>query len=388
MGARREQVFLKGDNYVNNLLSLSAVMAARGQRDSALYYNQLALIAGCQAFNSPDLFDLPAPEDFGDWTIIYHVLSAKSELFRQAAAVEEDADLQQRYFDAAYRAIDLADAVHQKNLERLNLLRGGKTRALMLNVFTPYGSGLAAAHQRFQQTGAVEDAAKGFYYTQRMKAQRLWLSLLNSEATEFGNLDRSILEEERSLRVDISHYEDKIMDAKQRRDTAAVLKYRNDHLFHKKEALTALQRTLEEDYPDYFEAKYAFEPETAATLREVISEEELLVEYIFTDSALFVFTVAADQPLQFRSIAIDDQTVEEVETFQKMLQNSAMRRQSSREKFIRLSHRLYRQFVEPIEDQLAGKKRLLIIGDGMVNYVPFDVLLPRTRFRLLPNWTT
>ena len=373
--ARNEEPFLKGDNHMNVLGGLAEVLGKQGRLDSALHFNQLALIAGCREFDSQDVFDLPYPEDFGDWVTVYHTLSEKANLLRLMATQQENRQLEEEYFETAYRTIGLADAVHQRNLEKLNLLRGGKTRSLLQHVFTPYGSGLALAYERFQKTGSEEDVAQGFYYTQRMKAQRLWLSILKSEAADFGNLDRAMLEEEQNLRTEITYYESQVMEARQAGDTATMKKLQNDNLFYLKEELVALQRTLEENYPDYYEAKYAFRPETGESLRQVLNGDELVVEYIFTDSALYAFTMATDRPMEFRAIVIDDETVEQVEALQKMLQNSPMRRRSSRERFISLSHQLYKQFVEPIEDQLAGKERLLIIGDGMINYIPFDVLL-------------
>ena len=44
-------------------------------------------------------------------------------------------------------------------------------------------------------------------------------------------------------------------------------------------------------------------------------------------------------------------------------------------KFIRHSHALYQQFLQPLEEQLQGKERLIIIGDGISHYIPFEILL-------------
>ena len=136
-----------------------------------------------------------------------------------------------------------------------------------------------------------------------------------------------------------------------------------------------LQRKLEVEYPDYYESKYAFKPETSESLQKVLSEDDLLVEYAVTDSEVFIFTLAKDQPLQLQKVSLNNTIPSNINHFYSLLQNSSQMRKATRKKFISLSHQLYRQFLLPIEERISEKNRLVVIRDGITNYIPFEVLL-------------
>ena len=152
-------------------------------------------------------------------------------------------------------------------------------------------------------------------------------------------------------------------------------RYENKYLFKSRRAYSDLLHEMEVEYPEYFESKYAFAPETGESLQKTLKDNELLIEYMQANGAIHIFTVSKDQPLQVKRIPFHTLTVDRIESLHQMLQNSSMRRKSSREKFIALNYALYQQFLQPIEAQLAGKARLIIISDRWTNYVPFETLL-------------
>lgn len=91
----------------------------------------------------------------------------------------------------------------------------------------------------------------------------------------------------------------------------------------------------------------------------------------------FLFlTLAQNAPLQITAVPLSEGTNQQLIQLHKKLQNASWMRRSSREKWITQSHQLYQQFIQHIEEQLTGKDRLIIIGDGMTNYIPFETLLP------------
>lgn len=364
----------------NTMTGLADVYDQQGQRDSAFYYNQLAIIAACQTFENLDHMTLPTAEECVGDPQIFYVLNQKAEIF-QHAALDEQEPLQKRILlDNGLKTIDLMDEIYSENLKKINVLRGGQSKALVRQGFAPYQTGMNIAYQRHQLDQTEASIEKGFYFAQKIKAQQLWLSLLKSEATHFGNLDLSILEKERDLLADITQYERKAQEARQKEDFEAVRRIENDVLFHKQKEYTELQRSLENQYPEYFESKYAFTPENGSSLQKILAPEEILIEYVFTNSTLLIFTLTKERPLQLTKVPVDPEMPATLEKFHNKLQHSSMMRRSSREQFIQQSHQLYTQFIDPIESQIATKSRLLIIGDGLTNYIPFEALLPTDMF--------
>ena len=61
--------------------------------------------------------------------------------------------------------------------------------------------------------------------------------------------------------------------------------------------------------------------------------------------------------------------------YHKLLQSPALSRKDRRLQFIQLSNELYNFFIKPIEQNLSGKEKLIIVGDDLTYYLPFETLL-------------
>ena len=151
------------------------------------------------------------------------------------------------------------------------------------------------AYDLYQLDQSPEELAKGFYYTQKMKAQQLWLTQLKSEATGLVNSQRTT-GKEKSLLADIQFYEQKVLEANAIQDTAAINRYEDQSLFKSRKAYSDLLRTMEKDYPEYFESKYAFVPQTGERLQKTLAGNELMIEYMLAEGSLYAFTVLKTKP--------------------------------------------------------------------------------------------
>lgn len=343
--------------------------------DSALYHSHTAIKRGSVNFDTDDYYSLPKLEDIPFSHDFYKSCYLKSVAILKLAATETDAQLKDKSYAHVLAMIDLIDKFHAKNLKKVNLLFRSYSQTLIENSILPYRYGIVACHQRNVLNSNTKNTEQAFFFAQKMKAQQLWLTQLSSEASEYANLSPALLEKERDLRSDISYYEQLAFQAKVNNESALLDSLEGDILLAKREKYTAFLRELDAANPKYFEAKYAFVSEKGSTLQELITPNELLIEYVFADSALFMFTISKNQPMQLHSIPLDKKTMQRIKDYNTSLTNSTMLRPSSREKFINLSHQLYQQFLQPIQDQLVEKKRLIIIGDGVTNYIPFETLL-------------
>lgn len=127
------------------------------------------------------------------------------------------------------------------------------------------------------------------------------------------------------------------------------------------------------------ESTYSLLSEETAHLQKLLAPEEVLVNYVIADSQLLIYTLTQDRPLQLVQSRVHQSLEEKLAKIHRMLKGSNMVRRKSRESFIQLAHGLYQQLIAPIEDQLQNKSKLVIIGDGMTNYLPFEVLLKTPR---------
>ncbi len=355
--------------------SIAGIFESKHELDSALHYNQraLELVTYNEDLQESDI--LSSSQPIGSSLVTYSILNHRAKLLIQLATQSASLDQKESLQMEALSVYHLADQIHLQNLRKINLLRGAQSKAVIARSLDNFRDALAFCNELYQQEKDQKFLHEGFFFTQKMKAQQLWLSSLNSQAAAYSHVPSERLREERDLLHDIHYYENKVREARLDQDSAALAKYQYSYLLESRKKYTELVRKIEEENPEYFASKYAFQPETEQRLQALLEDHELLIEFVFSDSSIYAYTLSNRQALEVQNIPLNQTTTSQIDEFHRLLQKSSWMRRSNREKYIELSHQLYQQFISPIADQLEGKQRLIIIGDGMTNYIPFEALL-------------
>jgi CHAT domain-containing protein len=122
---------------------------------------------------------------------------------------------------------------------------------------------------------------------------------------------------------------------------------------------------------------------TSSTIQTLLEPDETLIEYYYQGDALYAFVVTRDR---VQGVKLNGTNLaKEVEAFRKALQDP----KSGDVK--ELSRNLYGRLIQPVAAQMTTK-RLLLVGHGMLHYLPFaalsngtDYLVDRYSIRLLPS---
>lgn len=355
--------------------SMAGIFESKNQLDSALHYNHRAMELATYDGNLQASDALPISQPIGSSLITYSILNQRAKLLIQLATESTPPNRKKSLQIEALSVYHLADQIHLQNLRKINLLRGAQSKALIERSLDNFRDALSFCNELYQEEHDPKFLHEGFFFTQKMKAQQLWLSSLNSQAATYSHVPSERLREERDLLHDIHYYENKVREARLAQDSVALAKYQYNYLLESRKKYTELIRKIEQENPEYFASKYAFQPETEQRLQDILEEHELLVEYVFSDSSIYAYTLSRQQVLKVHRIPLLKATTARISELHQLLQKSSWMRKSNREKYIQLSHQLYQQFIAPLVAQLEGKKRLIIIGDGMTNYIPFEALL-------------
>lgn len=347
--------------------------------DSSVYYTQKALIIATKTFNSYDLTQLPAVEDLKDITYMYAILKQLARCVEIRATLYGDEGEKKKALRTALAIMDLADQFHSRSLQQMNTLRAGQAAALIHRSLMIYHGSTVFCTYLNRLEPSADLIEKCFYYSQRMKAQKLWLVQLKEEANAMEGLPAAIQIHEKELLSDIQHYEKLVLKAQYEEDPSGVEHYRNNQLFQAQRAYETFQVQLEREYPKYFNHRFNFKPNSIAELQQTLKPDELLIEYLLSGYEQLAIVVQKGQAPQLITLSTLRKTCSQafsnIEQLHDLLQRSPMLRKTSRAKFVSLSHALYRHFLQPIEASLIGKKRLIIIGHDRINYVPFETLL-------------
>lgn len=360
----------------STLIHLAEIHQELGNLDSAFHYNQLALVCSCQEFQESAPIRSPSVEYCIYAPYIFNILHQKANMYQEAATYASSQEDKVALLEEGLSTIALLDELYTENLKQAHLLRDGQTKTLIHQREAPFRRGIELALQDYAIREERSSLEQSFCYAEKLKAQELSLSWLKHEAMNFGRVKQSVIRKEHDLLEDIIQFEKLIEEAHSRHDTSEAIRLEHDLLFCKKKEYTAFQRDLEEQYPEYRESKYAFTPESTSNLQQILASGELLINYVLLDSQLLIYTLTQDSGITLTQRPLPASLGDQLNEMHQMLKKSSMIRRKSREAFIHLANNLYLQLLAPIEDQLQGKSKLVIIGDDMTNYLPFEVLLP------------
>ena len=103
--------------------------------------------------------------------------------------------------------------------------------------------------------------------------------------------------------------------------------------------------------------------------KELLSDEQALVEYFFAESSLYVFVIDRNN-FTVKELPLPDNLEEDIKLF-----NSAIR-VSDQEAYSNLAFRLYNLVFKPVAE-LTNRKNLIVIPDGYLWQINFDLLLSK-----------
>jgi CHAT domain-containing protein len=235
-----------------------------------------------------------------------------------------------------------------------------------------------------------------FTNAERMKASSVFDRLSSQLAQENSLVPDSLSELERTLNFQITSQNEKLYNLRnsETQDNEEIAQA-DSTLFQLKKEREELIKFLETNYSDYYELKYAETTITAKQVQQKLKSNEVTIEYVLneTDSVpeLYAFFISKEE-IGFQKINIDFSFIKNVEESFRFMSNPGylFTRNDNSKEFSIAAYNLYTKLIGPFSDQILNKK-ITIIPDGKLNYLPFDALLtemPDTseviKFNLLP----
>lgn len=232
-------------------------------------------------------------------------------------------------------------------------------------------------NQAAEKARFYADAALNF--CERNRAIVLLDNLKDRRAKSFGNIPPTLLATERDLKSDIAFAQKELYDAPD-----SLKSSRQNALFEAKQAFSTFQKDLEKQFPKYFNLKYqSFTPLSIATLQSSLEDNTAAIEYFIADSSLttFVFSKNGFQIFEQKlppQYLIDFQQFRRSLSDEKWLSDSAT---AAKTAFLNNGFSLYQTLLATplafLKQQKDGQsiKRLRIIPDGALGYLPFEMLL-------------
>ncbi|HCO85038.1 MAG TPA: hypothetical protein DIT95_16130, partial [Arenibacter sp.] len=251
-----------------------------------------------------------------------------------------------------------------KTLDTLKPSFNSKADQLFLieDAFPLFESGLEAAYQLYASTSDDSLIDLAFRYSEKSKSVLLLEALLEAKATQFANIPNDVLERESELKSEITYLEKQIKNSE---TDQSDLK---DALFTLKEEYRQLVQKLEVDYKSYYDLKYNTTTVSLEVSQKSLSKHQLLISYFYGNKAIYAIALNRGKKEMFR-IPIDADLEANIKKVYQMLSDP----KSDVIALGNATYSIYELLLQPILNS-GDQKKLIIIPDGLLNYLPFSAL--------------
>jgi CHAT domain-containing protein len=242
---------------------------------------------------------------------------------------------------------------------------------------------ISASYELFQLTGQATYFNMAFENAGRAKAASLFDNVAEMQARENSLIPDSLLEQESRYNSNLAYYRERLFDETHSTspDSSKIAEFQQQ-IFRNEQRRTDLMASLESNFSEYYELKYKRRQLTIQDIQRSLKRNETLVEFVVNiedtsadSGSLYVFTISKEN-YQLRKEPFTSDTKNNIEILQRTLSttqflNSGLEQFKS---YCDASFSLYNKLLQP-SIEIIRDKRLTIIPDGILSYIPFEALL-------------
>ncbi len=337
-----------------------------GNYKQALRYYQQSLVSKVYSFSDSSVYANPSVEVLPDIDLL-DILKLKAQAFGQLAEQENKTE----NLKAALATLELATSYTERL--RTGYLYEGSKLQLAEREHEVYLAIVRIANSLYEISGDSKYMGIAFRYAEYGKYAVL-RELKNDEmAKGVAGIPDSIIDSERNLKQQIASLRMQVEDeSKLERPCISKIDGWNEQQFTLSQNLESLMQRLESNYPEYYRQKYSNQVISIPQLQKAMEEKEAILEYVLGDNELYTFTITRDTFLLLRQ-ETDSIFRSKLDFFIYALYSL---HSTGYFKYRDAAYILYQKLIAPVEPLLKGKN-LLIIPDGDLNRIAFEVLIDR-----------
>lgn len=372
-------------NYIKIHIYLGDFHQSQNQLNKALQSYQTALQLLESNFNSSNIRENPpiAEKYTSIWTM--EAIKNKATVFMQ----KFEKDSLQADLKSALECQELVLA--NINYRRQRYTNDGAKYYITNYIYPTYASAVQATYRLYQLTGEGKYFDKCFQFMEASKASVLKEAVHEKTLQHTGSIPKELLEGLEEVKVELAQIEKEKYDVQQllEGDSLKVLELEGKifDLSRKKERLLADLG----QHPDFFKLKYTEKNLTVNQLQQNLTPEQAIVEYFIGGDELYTCLVTKDTALLHRQTKSTD-FEKQVRDLQRSLNDWRFISDSTdraTEIYTESGHQLYQDLLSPVLSHLKNQNQVVIIPDGILGYIPFEVLLSHKpngakRFRNYP----
>ena len=202
--------------------------------------------------------------------------------------------------------------------------------------------------------------------TERRKAIQL------VETLSLPNLPKAFYDQEKALNKLIQVYYQKLDLATYQQENDSIQHYQNA-LFRVNQEMEGLIKNIRQQYPKEAALMYNNQYATLHELQTTLKDKTVLIAYSYGQKRGYITVVSSTSK---QIVEMDISTLAtDIQQLNQLIQDPFAFQKEIRAAFIDKSHRLYQTLLQPIEAMLKDKERLMVMVEGLLFKVPFELLL-------------
>jgi CHAT domain-containing protein len=344
----------------------------------ALVFNQKQIVALIEGYDATDVNSLPTEKSFAACLSIESLTDALADKARTSYQLflqtNDRKDLERALF-----TVILFDKL--VNFVRQNSADANNVKWAEFS-FDGYENAIQICVAFHEVTKDKKFLNQAFYFSEKSKGLSLLQAFQTTKASKLAGISPQLLAEEAQLKLDISELDQElyIISAKKSKDNLEQIIALQTKISNKREQYEAFMRKLETEYPQYHQIKYDVRLLSIDETRKLLTNDQAVVSYFVGDKNTYIFKITKTE-FEVKVLNISAaELLKEIETLRNSIyayyltnmERTPENYKKQAEIYTRSARNLYSLLVEPI---LPLPSRLLIVPDGAISFLPFDVLL-------------
>ena len=326
------------------------------------YYERAVEVSGFEKLNEKYFGNINTPED---------CIAAMAGLGKASNLLYERTN-KEEHLIRARKILGLAN-------EYIEYLKGnfkevGARTVLMRNSYPVYEQAIAIALNTRQKR--KENLKEAFAFSEKSRNNLLREAVQDAEAKKFAGIPDSLLNEETRIKSELLRVEKNRFDAVNKKEKRALINRLEEQILDLKNEYAKLVTVFEEEYPAYYDLKYAVSTVSIDEIREnILQANQAVLEYFVGDDMIFAFVITKDL-FQVFNIDKDFALEDSVRAMRKSIfewRPRGDKADKNLETYQRTASFLYDRLMRPFEHILPEK--LIIVPGGVLGYLPFEALL-------------
>ncbi|HEX4878146.1 MAG TPA: CHAT domain-containing protein, partial [Chitinophagaceae bacterium] len=331
----------------------------KNKYNEALLHYQQAIIQFCIDFNEADINKNPAQFSSSfSYINLFNTLTAKADALYRQSRIEKNIQLANAALHAYETAFSLADYVNRVYTSDESRLFLGSIK------HSVHSKPIDICLSLYEQNNKKEYLEKAWLFDQQNKAAIL---SLNIQETEWRNNNEQgeLLNKESSLKIRITRLSIKAAGTTDTTITASLAAEIRDLEIE----LENVNDELNND-PRWLQRKSADIIPAINQLQKKLDNTTALISYHLSEEGLLSFLITGTKFNYFRT-SLNNVFYNDIKSFQNSLHNVDQERNYDGTIY---AMNLYQVLIRPLKHGLNNIKRLIIIPDDELNYLPFEAL--------------